>query len=287
MSEQETPSLSPFESEFASRAADARGNLTPNDVLILGYLTESPDRLAFHTAESLAEEVGVSRVAVVRFARKLGYAGFTELRMAARNAMLAPKESPLSRFSQAESGSLVERKVAQDTRNVLATASLVHDALVPAAQAVASSRRVFVVGARMSYGLAVHLHRLLNEVRDGVTLIDPGFPDEIVGISRRDIVIAFLFRRYSHLTVDLLQDIQGYGAQAVLITDGRGHSSAVQAQHVLVASVDGPTLFDSMVAPMWMLESLVAEVAAIRPVEARARLEVVERFTKNHRLLLS
>jgi hypothetical protein len=54
---------------------------------------------------------------------------------------------------------------------------------------------------------------------------------------------------------------------------------------VLVAPVDGPALYDSMVAPMWILESLAAEVAAVRPGQSRARLEAVERFTKDHRLL--
>jgi len=54
------------------------------------------------------------------------------------------------------------------------------------------------------------------------------------------------------------------GRSVLLITDGRGHASAADAEHVLVASVDGPTLYDSMVAPTWMLESLAAEVAAAR-----------------------
>ena len=198
---------------------------------------------------------------------------------------MTSQESPLSRFSQAEPGSLVERKAQQDTKNILAAAGLVREELPLAAQAVAGARRVLIMGARMSYGLAAHLHRLLNEVREGVTLIDPGFPDQVIGVGSRDIVIAFLFRRYSRLTVDLLADVAGSGAPVVLITDGRGHPSAAAAAHVLVAPVDGPALYDSMVAPMWILESLAAEVAAVRPRQSRARLEAVERFTKDHRLL--
>jgi DNA-binding MurR/RpiR family transcriptional regulator len=288
MGELEAFGLGPFDGEFASRAADARGKLTGNDRRVLKHLTDSQDldSLAFHTAESLGESVGVSRAAVVRFARKLGYAGFAEFRAAARHALRGSQESPLSRFSETEPGSLVERKAVQDTKNVLATAALARDTLAPAARAVAGSRRVFIVGARMSYGLAIHLHRLLLEVRAAVTLIDPGFPDEILGIDRGDIVVAFLFRRYSRLTVDLLKDVRDAGAQVVLITDGRGHPSAAQAEHVLVAAADGPALYDSMVAPMWMLESLAAEVAAVDPPESRARLEAVEHFTAGHRVLL-
>lgn len=285
VSEQQEFGLGPFDGEFAGRVAEARGNLSSADQQILAYLTDNPDGLAFHTAESLSAKAGVSRAAVVRFAKRLGYTGFTDFRTAARDAMMTSQESPLSRFSQAEPDTLVERKALQDTRNILAAAGLVRDALAPAAQAVARARRVLIMGMRMSYGLAAHLHRLLNEIRDGVTLIDPGFPDQVIGACSRDIVIVFLFRRYSRLTVDLLADVANSGAPVVLITDGRGHPWAAEAQHVLVAPVDGPALYDSMVAPMWILESLAAEVAAVRPKQSRARLEAVERFTKDHRLL--
>jgi DNA-binding MurR/RpiR family transcriptional regulator len=278
----------PFDGEFALRAAAARGRLTGNDQRILAYLSDSQqlDSLAFHTAESLGESVGVSRAAVVRFARKLGYAGFAEFRAAARHALRGSRESPLSRISRTEPGTLIELKAMRDTRNVLTTAALAGDTLGPAARAVADCRRVFIVGACMSYGLAVHLHRLLHEVREAVTLIDPGFPDEIVGIDCRDIVIAFLFRRYSRTTADLLRDAREAGAQVVLITDGRGHPSAAEAEHVLVAAADERALCDSMVAPMWMLEMLAAEVAAVHPPRSRARLEAVEHFTTGHRILL-
>jgi DNA-binding MurR/RpiR family transcriptional regulator len=286
LTDPEASGLSAFDGEFASRVADARGTLTANDRRILAHLTDSLDGVIFETAESLGQSVGVSHAAVVRFAHKLGYAGFAELRAAARRGLRPSPESPLSRFTQNQPGSLVERKAVQDTKNLLATLAMVGDTLGPAAQAVSAAQRVFVIGARMSYGLAVHLHRLLNEVREAVTLVDPGFPDEIVGIGRRDIVIAFLFRRYSRLTVDLLQDMQDRGAQVVLITDGRGHSSAAHAGHVLAAAADGPALYDSMVAPMWLLESLAAEVAAVNSQASRARLEKVEHFTKDHRLLL-
>jgi DNA-binding MurR/RpiR family transcriptional regulator len=289
MEELQAFGLGAFDGEFASRAADARGRLTATDRRILAYFTEHQDgvdTLAFHTAESLGGSVGVSRAAIVRFARKLGYSGFTEFRSAVRRALLTSQESPLSRFSKTEPDSLAERKAIQDTKNVLATAALARDVLGPAATAVAGARRVFIVGTRLSYGLAVQLHRLLNEIRDGVALVDPGFPDAIVGLAHRDLVIAFHFRRYSRLTADLLRTAVGSRTQIVLITDGRGHASAAHAHHVLVASVDGPTLYDSMVAPMWLLESLAAEVAAVSPAASRARLEVVEHFTKEHRLLL-
>jgi DNA-binding MurR/RpiR family transcriptional regulator len=286
MSELAPRELRPFEEEFSSRTADARGRLSGNDERVLAHLQQQLDELPFYTADSLSKAVGVSRAAVVRFAHKIGYAGFAELQQAARSALLRAQESPLSRFSEAATGSLLERKAVQDSRNVLATEAVVRDAIEPAARSVARAERVFLFAARKSHALSVHLERLLAGLRDGVHLVDPGFPDEIADAGPDDVIVACLFRRYSRLTVDLLKVARAAGAHVVLITDGRGHDFAAHADQVIVAVVTSPTLYDSMVGPMWAIESLVAEVAAVDPDRSRARLAKVEGFTENHRLVL-
>jgi DNA-binding MurR/RpiR family transcriptional regulator len=286
MSELVPPELRPFEEELASRAADARGRLSANDERILEHLQQGLDELPFHTSDSLARSVGVSRAAVVRFANKLGYTGFTELQHASRHALRQSQESPLSRFTGAPSDSILEQKAVQDSRNVLATEALIRDTIGPAAQSIAQAERVFLVAARKSSGLVVHLHRLLAGVREGVRLIDPGFPDEIADAGPGDVVVACLFRRYSRLTVDLLKMARASRAHVVLVTDGRGHDFSAHADQVIVAVATSPTLYDSMVAPLFAIESLVAEVAAVDPRRSRARLKSVEDFTEDHRLLL-
>ncbi len=286
MAELTPPELHPFEEELASRAAGARGKLAANDERILAHLYQTLDELPFHTSDSLARSVGVSRAAVVRFAQKLGYDGFTQLQHASRDAVRQSQESPLSRFSGVPSGPLLEQKAVQDSRNVLATEALVRETIGPAARSIAKARRVFLVAARKSSGLIMHFDRLLAGVRENVHLIDPGFPDEIADAGRGDIVVACLFRRYSRLTVDLLKIARASGAHVVLVTDGRGHDFAVHADDVIVAVATSPTLYDSMVGPLFALESLVAEVAAIDPRRSRARLQAVEDFSEEQRLLL-
>jgi DNA-binding MurR/RpiR family transcriptional regulator len=282
----DTGEVRPFGHEFALRAADARGQLSGNDERILHYLQSSLDDLPFHTADSLAQSIGVSRAAVVRFARRLGYAGFTELQLASREALRSSRESPLSRLETARSGSLLEQKAIQDNRNILATQTLVNEVVQPVAKSIAHAPRVFVLGARMSYALAVHFHRLLTDVHDGAHLVDPAFPDGVAAAGPKDVLVACLFRRYSRLTVQLLSTVRDRGVHVVLVTDGRGHDFAANADHVLVAVATGPALYDSMVAPLWLLESLVTEVAAVDPERSRARLQTIEQFAGDYRLLM-
>src|SRR4051794_33550205 len=85
-----------LQQELDVRVADARGPLSRNDELILVFLRDHLDELAFHTAESLAQGTGVSAAAVVRFARRLGFASFRELRDRARAELQSPPEGAAS-----------------------------------------------------------------------------------------------------------------------------------------------------------------------------------------------
>jgi DNA-binding MurR/RpiR family transcriptional regulator len=281
-----TPETSDFAEDFLLRVAGARGSLTANDERVIAELRENPEALAFHTSESLAQSADVSRAAVVRFARKLGFAGFTELRDAARGAVKQQRESPLGRFAGDPSDSLPGRKLEQDVQNLRATLALSEDAIVSAAKALGAARRIYVVGNRKTYGLALYAQRMLRGIRSAVHLVDPGYPDDLAGIGPEDVVLAFVFRRYSPNTIALLEAAQQCGACTVVVTDGGGHGFTAGANHALVALADSPSLYDSMVAPMWLLEVLVAETAAVDRSRSRATLEAVEQFTEDHKLLL-
>ncbi len=275
-----------FSEDFALRVAEVRGSLSSNDERVIEQLRDSPEKLAFHTSDSLAQSVGVSRAAVVRFARKLGFAGFTELRDAARGAVQEQRESPLGRFADEAPASLMARKLQQDIANLGATRTLAEAAVPAAARAIARARAVYVVGSRKSHGIAMYAQRLLRGVRPNVVLVDPAFPDDIAGLSQADAVIGCLFRRYSPQTIALLNAARAAKACTVVITDGRGHDFAADADHVLAALADTPTIYDSMVAPIWLLEVLVAETAAVDRQRSRQTLEEIERFTEDHGLLL-
>jgi DNA-binding MurR/RpiR family transcriptional regulator len=279
----------PFEQDFHVRATEARGRLSANDERIIQYLREHMEGLPFHTSDSLAEDVGVSRAAIVRFATKLGYDGFTEMRNSAREELRSQGNSPLTRFAsdgRTESSSLLSRKLRQDIRNIEMTETLAGEGILAAADALAAARWIYVVGNRKSFGLAVYLHRILHGVRPNVRLVDPGFTDEVAALRAGDALIACLFQRYSRSTIATLDRAKEAGSRTVLITDGRGHGFAEGADHVLVAATDSPTLYQSMVAPLALLEGLAAQVAALDPDLTRRSLESTERFNLDQGLVL-
>ena len=71
-------------SAVAGKIRSRLGELSPNDRRIARQILDNDVEAPFETAESLAAKAGVSKAAVVRFATRVGFAGFTELHEALR-----------------------------------------------------------------------------------------------------------------------------------------------------------------------------------------------------------
>ncbi len=280
-----TSSGAPFGDDFEKRVSEARELLSKNDRRIVDHVRDNPGELAFHTSESLAQSAGVSQAAAVRFARRLGYTGFAELRNLALEDLQNGVVSPADRF-RADGRKPSGHRFARDVENLLATASFVENELPKAAAAISEAATVYAVGDRESYGLASFLHRRLHTILANVRLIEPSFADDITCVRGGDVVVACLFRRYSRLTVALLEKAREAGARTVLVTDGENHDFASAQDHVLVAATESPRFQWSMVAPLAVIESLVAEVAAVDPRATCQRLEATDRFKREHDIFL-
>ena len=269
-----------FAHAFAARVGIAGGELTANDVRVTQYLKEHLDRLPFLAADEVATAVGVSRAAVVRLARKLGYPTFAALRDDARRQFQAVQPSPLVRFSStaADGGPGAvrgRRKFETDVANLEATWPMIADRLDPAAADLARARQVLIAGSRNSYGLASYFHRLLRGVRGGCHLLDPAFPDEVADLTADDVLVIVLFRRYSAVSVRLLGWADRAGATTIAVTDSESQPFLRGVAHVLPVVTGSPLLYESMVGTVAVLEALAEGAADVMPDEA-ARLLVVK-----------
>ena len=87
--------------DFINRVTEHFDELTKSHKEVANYFLYNLDKVAVGTLEDLAGLVGVSTTTVIRFARQLGYSGFTELQKDAQNIVLNKDMIP----EQPESGS--------------------------------------------------------------------------------------------------------------------------------------------------------------------------------------
>src|SRR4051812_23493274 len=243
--------------ELDVRVAGARGGLSANDERILAFLHEHLGELAFHTAESLAQGAGVSAAAVVRFARRLGYASFRELRDRARDGLQAQQPAPSA------GATTLGRKIERDIASLHVLSQLLDGPLEAAAAAVAGARTTWFLANRETYGLAVYAQRLLHQVRDDVRLVDPSFADPLRSLGPEHAVVACTFRPYARLSLALLRHARDQGARTVVVTDGLAHDFVEPSDIVLAVPVESPTLLLSFTPAVCVLETLAASVAML------------------------
>lgn len=261
-----------LETELRVRALEVTSALSDNDRRIMDFLVEHMDEVGIHTVESISQGVGVSAAAVVRFSRRLGYSGFRELRDRARAHWRAAERSDHDAGGPADS--LLSKKIETDTRSLgllpsIISAELIDDVI----GLLTNAQQVWVVGHRETLGLALYFQRLLHNVRSNVHILEPGFPDPLRDLVADDVVFACTFRPYAPQTIRLLPEIRAAESQLIVLTDGGAHGFLSPSDRVLVAPVESPSVFLSLVPAMVLCEAIAGSLARQAPDRSSQMLE--------------
>lgn len=269
----------------AERVRHAEGGLSPAERKIARALTANYPAAGLASASGLAAQAGVSAPTVVRFVARLGFDGYRHFQQSLREEVQARHASPLTLAPVIGADSPTSELV-EAAQQVGGAALAQTFAALPEGefdQAVGllcdPARRIACFGGRFSQLLAEYLDLHLRLLRPG-TLVHTAAPGRDAGfrvdLSRRDVCVVFDFRRYQDDTVQLARYAHERGAKIVLFTDPWLSPVAEFADVVLPARVEAPSPFDSLVAPMALLETLVAAVHARLGPAAEERMRAAE-----------
>lgn len=182
------------------------------------------EQVAFMTARQLAQAVGQSDAAIIRFAKVLGYGGFPDMRAGLRARIL--EHVGASGMRQASRGSdhvLLEEIVARHADMLTETARLNDpNTILSVADLLVGARRIYVVGHGTTYPLAVYLAMHLNQSLDRAQIfnIEHGdLAERFRSVGDGDVFIGIGYVRYLQYTIDILRLARDSGATVVAITD--------------------------------------------------------------------
>lgn len=240
------------------------------------FIDENYDKAAFMTASKLGEKVGVSESTVVRFASILGFKGYPELQKELQR-MIKSKLTAVQRMEV--SGSLVSDQNAVK-KLMSADIELIRDTLENVSQddfnkavsAINNAKRIYILGVRSSASLANFMYFYLNPVFENVVLVETTSAaemfEQMFRISEDDVCVALSFPRYSNQTINALRFIRDRGSKVIAITDSNESPIAKLADILLVAKSSMVSVVDSLVAPLSLINALVASVTFTRREEA-------------------
>lgn len=240
------------------------------------FLLRSPNEAALMTIEGMAEAVGVSAGMVSRAVRKMGFDGFAEMQRHIRKGMLKTL-SPSGRLKKSSSSSSGAESLAQDARNLTAITTLNPDKnFRKASDLLIEAPRVHVMGLRSSYPLAYFLALCLEQLRDDVFLMDPAtgrISEQITRLKPGDLAVLISFPRYLCDSLRMAQEARRAGCNLLAITDSLSAPLALQADAALVAPYEGASFFNSLVAPLSLVNALLTDVVAALGEKGAAALE--------------
>ncbi|MCI9468597.1 MAG: MurR/RpiR family transcriptional regulator [Oscillospiraceae bacterium] len=235
---------------------------------IAKYILENYDKAAFMTAGKLGKTVGVSESTVVRFAAELGYDGYPEMRKVlqevVRNKLTSVQRIEVA-TEQIDEENLIDSIMTADAERVRITLESVdREAFDRAVSAIVNAKKVYIIGTRASSSLATFFGYYMSLIMDNVAVVHDTAVSEVYEqlfrVGPGDVVIGISFPRYSSRTVAAMKYAKSRGAETIGITDCEASPLYGISNINLYARSDMVSFIDSLVAPMSLLNALLAEI---------------------------
>jgi DNA-binding MurR/RpiR family transcriptional regulator len=238
---------------------------------IAEFALDHPTDMALGTVAEVAGRAGVQPSAIVRFARAMGYGGFTEMQQVFRSRLIASvgpsyKERIAGlkrdgRFTQSNKPrSVLERFVSEGLVGLENLRDGVREKdLARAIALIGAAQTIYVLGLGGSFPVAAHLTYVLRKLGRRVVILDglgSALSDQAAAATPRDALIAISFKTYNPDTARLFPELLARGVPAVAITDSL-LSPIVDGADVVFEIPDLPeAALRTMVAPMCLAQSL-------------------------------
>ena len=251
---------------------------------IASYITEHYEKAAYLTASGLGEQSGVSESTVVRFAIELGFEGYPELHRAMQET-LRKRLTGVQRLEVANDryteDNILEEVLTADAERISATVALTDkNEFKKAVDAIMNANKIYVMGMRSSFSLAEFLDYNLSLIFPNVSLVRNAGGSEIfehlMTIREGDTVVAISFPRYSNRIINAVDFASSCGAKVVAITDSESSPIAKGAVAALYAKSDMASFADSLVAPLSIINALLAAIGMKKKDEVARTLAHLE-----------
>lgn len=263
--------------QFLGRVREQFARLSPQMQTIARYVEQNRSSLTVDRIQAIAANCGVQASAVVRFAQRFGFNGFSELQALYRNEFTtrtSPAQSYRHRIRNLlEAGRTPLRPV--DIGRELISASIAGlqeqagkldgAALEAAVSRLAKAKSIYIAAVRRSFPAATYLAYAFQHTAKPVHLLaglGGMLHDEIRAIAQRDVLLAISFQPYGRETQYYVRAAHARRAAVIAITDGQLSPIAQHAEVVLTVAEGAAFAFRSLTSTISLCQTLFIALAA-------------------------
>ncbi len=267
------------EAEFRERLIRQAADLPPQQRAMADYVIEHLTAVPFLSVPELARRVGVSEATVVRFAQRIGYPGFSELKMELvdilQNRLVGATDEAPEVVAEDVLASVATLEITNVGRTVEALDRADFEAV---AEALFAADGVFTFGMGVSSLLAELAAYNLLQVGVRAAPLSNRFTssrEQLVGLGGGDLLMAISLPPYSRQSLDLLGDAKEIGIATVAICDRPTAPAANLSCWSLTVKCDNMMFTNAIAAVTVLLNALVTQIATSHrdeSLEALARI---------------
>ena len=265
--------------DLTSRINECYGSLSKGQKILATYITDNYDKAVFLTAAKMGQVVGVSESTVVRFATHLGYKGYPEFQKALEEMVRIQRmEVTYGRISQSH---ILETVLQSDQEKIKDTLEHIDEhAFELAVDTIIKAKHIYIVGIRSCAPLAAFMAFYFNLMFENVTLLQTNNSSELfeqmVRISKDDVIIGISFPRYSMRTLKAMEFANNRNAKVITLTDSVHSPMNLYSSCNLIARSDMASIVDSLVAPLSVINALIVALCMKKQGEVAKTLETLE-----------
>lgn len=269
--------------------------LTPTDERLLDVLLGDPMRAAMDNGSAISLRAGVHPASAVRLARRLGFAGYPELRSFIQTSLTQGEqdfESPAARMAarlaRATGGGLLDTVIDSEIAALRQMRRSVSDEDIHHfARRLRDCRRIFIFGRGHAATLSALIS--LRLTRSGYDAIDLGaqmhqMPETLNGVTDADVVWLLAFRKAPALVGEIHAVATERGALTLALTDRQAGRFAHPVDGHIVVSRGAAGESPSLVVPMTVANTVILELASIDEGRSIRALEAFKAFRASGKL---
>ncbi len=281
--------------DIFSRISEQFNEMSKSHKMIAGFISRHYDQAVFMTAAKLGETLGISESTVVRFADRIGYAGYPEFQRALEECVkgkLSDLQKMDEKYGNSTQSEVLASVIAADIEKLQHTIDHLEPAAFESAvETILTADTIYIMGLRSNEPLAEFLHFYLNMIRGGVVLLKTTSVSEtfeqMIRINDKDCFIGISFPRYSMRTLKAMEFASDRNAKVIAVTDSANSPICLYSSCNLLARSDMVSIVDSLVAPLSVINALVVALCLRSPLEVRRNLEMLEDAWNNYQVYLN
>lgn len=285
-----------MENVIAERVKSAR--LTKSQQRIAEYFIQNPERVGMSSSMEVAKAIGVSDASITRFARAIGYEGFTDLKNDIYSSLAHQATGGLNSLSLAErfeqnraryngDGSPENYKKILQYNLERTFHQNSEESYQQVVDLLCQAQHRYIIGFRGCLGVAEQCAWLMRFLLGHVVSISeegPGGIGSLQDVSSGDCVLLFSTSRYYKVDLKMARLAKKRGASLCVVTNGVLSPFVELADVLLLAETKHMSFFNSCVALNMISEYLVTKIGQVMTETYRKRASERDELTADLRL---